>query len=109
MAGARARPWRGADPRQAARWSGGSGSSRYDGGAGAGAAGKAQVDVLEGLWVDFELVQGFFCKNYRICTIWTVRVPNRTAGKSVATLAGQLLLHESYLEVWKRFVAFGDS
>jgi hypothetical protein len=41
-----------------------------------------RVDVLEGLRVDFPLVQDFFCKNSRICTIWTVRVPDRTAGKS---------------------------
>jgi len=60
--GARARPWQGADPRQAARWSGGGGSSRCGGGAGAGAAGEARVDVLEGLSVDFPLVQRLFCK-----------------------------------------------
>jgi len=41
MAGARARTWRGADPRQAARRSGGGRSSRRGGGAGAGAAGGA--------------------------------------------------------------------
>jgi len=56
MAGARARTWRGADPRQVARWSGGGGSSRCGGGAGAGAAGEAE----EGLRVDFALAEGFF-------------------------------------------------
>ena len=36
----------------------------------------------EGLRVNFPLVEGFFCKKPRICTISAVRVPDRTAGKS---------------------------
>jgi len=37
---------------------------------------------IEGLRVDFLVVEGFFCKTSRICTIWTVCVLDRTAGKN---------------------------
>ena len=36
----------------------------------------------EGLRVNFPLVEGFFCKKPRNCTISAVRAPDRTAGKS---------------------------
>lgn len=37
---------------------------------------------IEGLRVDFPVVEGFFCKTSRICTIWTVCVLDRTAGEN---------------------------
>ena len=36
----------------------------------------------EGLRVNFPLVEGFFCKKPRNCTISAVRAPDRTAGKN---------------------------
>ena len=36
----------------------------------------------EGLRVNFPLVEGFFCKKLRICTISAVRAPDQTAGKN---------------------------
>ena len=43
-------------------------------------------------------IEGFFCKTFGICLIWTMRPPDPTAEKSgdVATLAAHLLLRESY-------------
>ena len=73
-----AEPWREADSRQAAQWSGGCSSYRRGGGAGAGAFGEAE----EGLRVDFALAEGFFCKNIGFARSWPSVCPIGRSGKS---------------------------